>query len=685
MSSCMPHAAKRRLFKDAGRACPVDYRLPPDAFAGEPERRCDVLYVVGGLYGNPFALEAVKALVAAEDGPVLTVLNGDMHWFDKTAENFAALEDAVAAAGEGYVPLVGNVEAELRRQQDVGVGCGCAYPDCTDDESVSRSNRIHRMLSAAVEQEPGLKERLAGRPSTLTVAVAGAKVGITHGDEKLLGGWDCSRESLQDILRQDELDRFMAANDLDVLATTHTCAPVALAMARGCVINNGAAGLPNFKGQRYGLCVRIARTPVSEALFGTCQDGLYVQAVPVRYDHDAYLAWFDGLWDDVSPAAVSYRARIVEGPDDRVADALLGGFAPEAMARREREQAAAAGGTPPKATPHDVDLALARLLYFEDMVGEGPFLSTADEPRTLQANITARCNLACAHCHVGSSPARTEAMGRDVLEALLKVARDHAMQAIDVTGGAPEMHPDLEWFLREAAAAVPHVMVRSNLVILAEEPYAHLLDLYAELGVEVVGSLPNVFAAQADLQRGRRTYDRTLAVLRQLNERGYGRDGRRRLDLVFNPQEPVLPPLQEDVEAVYRRRMGELGLAFDRLFAVANNPIGRYGASLIDSGVFDAYLDLLIDSFNPDTCEAMMCRHQLSVGWDGAVYDCDFNQALGLRARDAQGAPLSIFGYAADPDRPLKRPIAFGNHCYACTAGFGSSCGGTLVQGDVAG
>lgn len=685
MSSCMPHAAKRRLFKDAGRACPVDYRLPPDAFAGEPERRCDVLYVVGGLYGNPFALEAVKALVAAEDGPVLTVLNGDMHWFDKTAENFAALEDAVAAAGEGYVPLVGNVEAELRRQQDVGVGCGCAYPDCTDDESVSRSNRIHRMLSAAVEQELGLKERLAGRPSTLTVAVAGAKVGITHGDEKLLGGWDCSRESLQDILRQDELDRFMAANDLDVLATTHTCAPVALAMARGCVINNGAAGLPNFKGQRYGLCVRIARTPAREALFGTCQDGLYVQAVPVRYDHDAYLAWFDGLWDDVSPAAVSYRARIVEGPDDRVADALLGGFAPEAMARREREQAAAAGSTPPKATPHDVDLALARLLYFEDMVGEGPFLSTADEPRTLQANITARCNLACAHCHVGSSPARTEAMGRDVLEALLKVARDHAMQAIDVTGGAPEMHPDLEWFLREAAAAVPHVMVRSNLVILAEEPYAHLLDLYAELGVEVVGSLPNVFAAQADLQRGRRTYDRTLAVLRQLNERGYGRDGRHRLDLVFNPQEPVLPPLQEDVEAVYRRRMGELGLAFDRLFAVANNPIGRYGASLIDSGAFDAYLDLLIDSFNPDTCEAMMCRHQLSVGWDGAVYDCDFNQALGLRARDAQGAPLSIFGYAADPDRPLKRPIAFGNHCYACTAGFGSSCGGTLVQGDVAG
>lgn len=678
MSSCTPHAAKRRLFKDAGRACPVDYRIAPDAFAGRPQRCCDVLYVVGGLYGNPFAFEALRALIDAEQGQALAVLNGDMHWFDKTAANFEALEDAVEAAGEGYVPLVGNVEAELRRQVDVGVGCGCAYPDCTDDESVSRSNRIHRMLSTAVEERPGLKERLMGRPATLTVDVAGAKVGITHGDEKLLGGWDCSRESLQDILRQDELDCFMEANDLDVLATTHTCAPVALAMARGCVINNGAAGLPNFKGQRYGLCVRIARTPAPEALFGTCQDGLYVQAVPVRYDHDAYLAWFDGLWDDVSPAAISYRARIVEGPDDRVADALLGGFAPEDVARRER--AAAAPSSPATATPHDVDVALARLLYFEDMVGEGPLLATVAEPRTLQANVTARCNLACAHCHVGSSPARTEAMGRDVLEALLKVARDHAMQTIDITGGAPEMHPDIEWFLREAVAAVPQVMVRSNLVILAEEPYAHLLDLYAELGVEVVGSLPNVFAAQADLQRGRRTYDRTIEVLRQLNARGYGRDGVHRLDLVFNPQEPVLPPLQADVEALYRRRMGELGLSFDRLFAVANNPIGRYGASLIDSGAFDAYLDLLIDSFNPDTCEAMMCRHQLSVGWDGAVYDCDFNQAIGLAASDAQGAPLSIFDYAADPARPLARPIAFGNHCYACTAGFGSSCGGTLVQ-----
>ncbi|WP_165055290.1 MULTISPECIES: arsenosugar biosynthesis radical SAM (seleno)protein ArsS [unclassified Adlercreutzia] len=678
MSSCAAHGVKRRLFKDAGRACPVDYRIASDAFAGVPQVRCEVLYVVGGLYGNPFALDAIDALVEAEGQNTLVVLNGDVHWFDKTAENFAAVERRI----ERYVPLVGNVEAELRRQVDVGVGCGCAYPECTSDESVSRSNRIHKMLSIAVDAHPELKEPLEGRPAVMAVDVAGFKVGITHGDEKLIGGWGCSRESLQDIMRQDEIDRFMADNGIDVLATTHTCAPAAVALARGCVINNGAAGLPNFAGQRYGLAIRIAETPHDDALFGCELDGLFVQAVPVRYDHDAFLAWFDNLWDELSPAAVSYRDRIVDGPDDRLADALLGGFAPGPTARREaRERADVRGEGVPRATQRDVARALAKLLYFEDMVDDPACLFTVAEPSTLQLNVTARCNLACAHCHVGSGPSRTEAMGRAVLEAALKVARDHAVDAIDITGGAPEMHPDIAWLLREAVKAAPHVMVRSNLVILQDPAYAPLLDLYAELGVEVVASLPNVFSAQADMQRGRRVYDATLEVLGALNARGYGCDGDHVLSVVFNPQEPVLPPAQADLEALYRRRLTELGLSFDNLFAVANNPIGRYGASLIDAGSFDNYLDLLIDSFNADTCPNMMCRHQLSIGWDGRVYDCDFNQALGLEATDAAGAPLTVFDYAANPARSLARPIAFGNHCYACTAGFGSSCGGTLVQG----
>lgn len=727
MSSCATPGQKRRLFKDAGRACPIDYRIPEDAFAGAPQLEADVLYVVGGLYGNPFALDAIDEMVRLEeeaadagaDAPprVLVVLNGDTHWFDKTAENFAALERRMGG-NPSYVPMVGNVEAELRRQEDVGVGCGCAYPECTDDASVARSNRIHKMLSIAVDAHPELKRMLDGRPGTATVFVAGRKVAVTHGDEKLLGGWDCSRESLQDILRQDEVDSFMAENDIDVFATTHTCAPAAIRLARGAVVNNGAAGLPNFAGQRYGLCIRIAAAPVEDSLFETELDGLFVQAVPVRYDHDAYLEWFDGLWDAASPAAISYRSRILNGPDDRLADSLLGGFVPGATARAEAAGEARVAGASSveaadvadvvgsraaraaRATDSDVRLALEGMLYFDEMLPDDAFRMTDENPKTIQANMTAKCNLACKHCHVESNPMRTEAMGRDVLEAILKVARDRGIETIDVTGGAPEMHPDFEWFLREAAACVPRVMVRSNLVILKEAEYSRFLDLYVELGIEVVGSLPNVFAAEADAQRGRNVYDATVDVLRELNAQGYGSDGRHVLDLVFNPQEPILPPLQEEVEEVYRRRLGNLGIAFDNLFAVANNPIGRYGQSLLNDGSFEPYMETLLDSFNPDTCEGMMCRHQLSVGWDGGVYDCDFNQALGMRACGSRlpegevarsdvdrallgaGRPsaLTIFDYANDPSRPLRRPIVFGNHCYACTAGFGSSCGGTLVQ-----
>lgn len=700
MSSCASSGQKRRLFKDAGRACPVDYRIAPDAFKGEATETADVLYVVGGLYGNPFALDAVDALVASEDSEnVKVVLNGDIHWFDKNAENFANIERRI----ERHIPLVGNVEAELRRQDDIGVGCGCAYPDCTPDDSVARSNRIHKMLSFALDGAPGLKATLLDRPSLLVASVAGKRIGVTHGDEKLLGGWDNSRESLQDILRQDEVDTFMAENDLDVFTTTHTCAPAAIKLARGVVINNGAAGLPNFVGERYGLCIRIAKQPREDSLFECELDGLSVQAIPVRYDHNAYLAWFDDLWSPTSAAAISYRDRIVNGPDDRIRDSLLGGFVLgetahselRGLAERELEET----GTISRASNADVHAALESLLYFDDMIVDDANRVTEDVISTMQVNLTAACNMACAHCHVESSPARTEALGHDALEAVLKVVRERNMKTIDITGGAPEMHPEFEWFLREAALAAPVVMVRSNLVILQEPAYEHLIDLYDELGVEIVASLPNVFEAESDAQRGRNTYDATIAVLRKLNERGYGNDGIHVLDLVFNPQEPVLPPVQDDVEAMYRRRLGNLGIGFDRLFAVANNPIGRYGAKLLDDGTFASYMDMLMDAFNPETCPAMMCRHQMNVGWDGTIYDCDFNHAIRLGASAAvlpegkltrsdvdrtllqsQGGRLTIFDYADDPTRPLRRPIVFANHCYACTAGFGSSCGGTLVQ-----
>ena len=672
--ACATGANVRRVFKDAGRVCPADYRIAPNAFTGPCEHEADVLYVVGGLYGNPFALRAVEGLMAAEDPAhrTLAVFNGDMHWFDKAAENFEAIERAAA----GHVLLVGNVEAELRRQESVGVGCGCAYPECTPDDAVSRSNRIHLMLSRAVGAHPALKRMLVGRPSTTTVSVAGRRVCVTHGDEQLVGGWGCSRESLADVLRQDELETWLERTGASVLACTHTCSPAALMLPHGAVINNGAVGLPNYAGQRFGLVTRIARTPHPDALVTGEADGLFVELVPVRYDHGAFLAWFDALWPRTSPAAISYRSRIVDGPADCIAASLLGGF-------REGPAAGGAAGRvleSRKQATEGAEMALASLVYFEDMLPEGSPRETVAEPSIMQANITARCNLACEHCHVGSNPARTEAMDDDVLEAVLKVARDHRMETIDITGGAPELHPRFAWFLRAAAKTAPHVIVRTNLVVLDDAEHAPLIDLYADLGVEVVASVPSVFAAEADKQRGGGVFDRSVKVLRKLNACGYGCDGRHILTLAFNPQYPVLPPEESPLDELYRRRLGAIGISFDRVIAMANCPIGRYAASLAQTGELDGYLETLLDSFNPDTAEHFMCRDQLSVGWGGEVYDCDFNQALRIPAHDAAGAALTVFDYAADPARSLVRPLRFGNHCYSCAAGCGSSCGGTLVR-----
>lgn len=669
MSSCSTGGSKRRNFKDAGRVCPIDYRLDERLFSADPAFACDTLFVVGGLYGNPYALDAVDELASAEPGTVRVVLNGDVHWFDKTAENFEALERKAVR----HTLLVGNVEAELRRETDIGVGCGCSYPDCTSDADVSRSNRIHKMLSTALFHHPELRELLQGRPPALTVSVGGRKVGITHGDEKLIGGWDCSRESLQDPIRQDELSCWLRKTGIEVFATTHTCSPAAMVLADGVVINNGAAGLPNFSGQTFGIVTRIATTPAREALFGTRIGELYVEAVPLRYDFDAYVSWFDELWSETSPASISYRERIVSGPEDYLEDALLGGFSVDPAFRGE------AARPRTKATERDVEMELARLMYFEDLLDE-EHLVTEPHLDTLQANIGKRCNLACAHCHVEAGPARTELMDRRCMEAILDVMEAHGIGTLDITGGAPEMNPEFAWFIGEAARRIDHVMVRSNLVILLEPGYEHLIDRYAELGIEVVASLPNVNAAQSEKQRGAHTFSGSLAVLRQLNERGYGAGNGLVLDLVFNPQWPILPPEQGELERVYKRRLADgLGIAFDNLFAVANNPIGRYGAHLVSTGQFDGYLETLMDAFNPEAVRNMMCRRQVSVGYDGRIYDCDFNQAVGL-PQEEDGHDLTVFDYAADPKRPLARPIRFGNHCYACTAGFGSSCGGTLVQ-----
>ena len=675
MIACEAHGGKRRNFKDAGRACPVDYHLDESVFIDDPQVSCEVLYVVGGLYGNPFALDAIEAMVAGEPTAPLVVFNGDIHWFDKNADNFMNIERRIDRPN--WIPLVGNVEAELRRETDIGVGCGCAYPSCTSDASVSRSNRIHRMLLAAVHEHPECRELLVGRPAAMTVDVAGVKVGITHGDEKLIGGWDCSRDSLQDPLRQDELARFMKEAGIEVFATTHTCAAVAVELECGLMINNGAAGLPNFEGQHFGIITRIATTPAAESLFGACRGGLYVDAVPVRYDHDAYLAWFDELWEPLSPAAVSYRGRIVNGDPSRIAEALLGGFSVGKGFRDEASPVRRAGDA------RGIAEVFSRLMFFEDMC-EPHQLRTDGEPRSMQANIGLMCNLACAHCHLESSPARTELMDRATMQAILDVMEAHGMTTLDITGGAPEMNPDFEWFVEQASTRGLRVMVRTNLVILRESGYEHLPRRFADMGVEVVASLPSVNAATMEAQRGRDAFYLCIDVLRDLNELGYGCDPRLVLDLAYNPQTPILSPDQEKLEKLYKRRLAEAhGVVFNNLFAIANCPIGRYGIHLLRTGDLEAYMDLLMDSFNPEAAEAMMCRRQISVGYDGRIYDCDFNQALGLVQRIDKGEdarPLTIFDYAADSTLPTEREILFGHHCYACTAGQGSSCEGTLVQ-----
>jgi len=305
----------------AGRDCPLDYRLTRDAFRGEPRFDCDVLYVVGGLYGNRQALAALEKRLAAEPGARL-IFNGDAHWFDRDPAIFQAIEQGLS----GHLALRGNVETELGRTNDSGAGCGCAYPLTVEEAVVERSNAIQQELNKTVQGLPGMAERLTTRPATALVKVGGQRVAISHGDEQSLAGWNCSRESLSEPERQQQLDVWFTANNVQVLATSHTCSAAALNLPHGALINNGAAGLPNFAGGRYGLLSRIATTPHPAALYRCQRDGLFIEALPLNYAHDAFLADFDRQWPAHSPAALSYRSRVLGQLSDRPETALLGGF-----------------------------------------------------------------------------------------------------------------------------------------------------------------------------------------------------------------------------------------------------------------------------------------------------------------------------------------------------------------------
>ena len=304
-----------------GRVGANDYAIAPEEWDKPPVAKCDVLYSVGGVYGNIEAMKTVREMVKSEEGDVCVVYNGDYHWFDGTAENFLEVERLL----EGSIPMNGNVELELARLEDCGVGCGCSYPTTMSDAFVGRSNAIFGRMKESVKNLPEVSA-LGNRPAWGVVEVGEARVGITHGDESSVSGWGCSVENLQNPARKTKLDQFFSERNVDILSTTHTCAAAALALPHGVVINNGSAGLPEYKDKLFGLVNRVAKTPHPDAVYRAKVKGVFVEAVPVRYDQGAFISWFDSVWELDSPAAQSYRPRAIAGPDTTYDDAVFEGF-----------------------------------------------------------------------------------------------------------------------------------------------------------------------------------------------------------------------------------------------------------------------------------------------------------------------------------------------------------------------
>jgi radical SAM/Cys-rich protein len=298
----------------------------------------------------------------------------------------------------------------------------------------------------------------------------------------------------------------------------------------------------------------------------------------------------------------------------------------------------------------------------------------------LQVNMGRYCNLACIHCHVESGPTRTEMMSRETVDGVLHFLAGTSIPTLDVTGGAPELHPEFDYLVVAARQLGRHVMDRCNLTVIFEPGKEYLPGFFKEHAVELICSLPCYSQANVDKQRGKGTFDASIRALQILNQIGYGKpDSELILNLVYNPVGPHLPPSQVKLEQDYKQILSdEFGIVFNRLLCLTNMPITRYATHLKLRGEYDRYMELLETSFNAATLEQVMCRSLVSVGWEGSIYDCDFNQMLDLPIRDADGKALNIL--SSSLDQLLNPPITVGDHCYACTAGCGSSCGGSLVS-----
>ena len=310
---------------------------------------------------------------------------------------------------------------------------------------------------------------------------------------------------------------------------------------------------------------------------------------------------------------------------------------------------------------------------------------TRNAPEILQVNVGKMCNITCVHCHVNAGPGRKEIMTLDTVDKILDWLKDAPqIHTVDLTGGAPEMNPHFKHFVTEVRAMGKKVIDRCNLVILLEEGYEDYAKFLADNQVEVVASLPCYSADNVEEQRGQGVFDGSIEGLQQLNELGYGIDPELELNLVYNPNGAFLPGDQVELEAAYKRELKRaFGIVFNKLFAITNIPIARYASYLKRNKMLDEYMQLLIDNFNPSSVDHLMCRNTINVGWQGEVYDCDFNQQLKLQLADegkeADVADHKLHAWEVDLDRFEDLPIKTGKHCFACTAGSGSSCGGTVV------
>ncbi|HEY8068349.1 MAG TPA: arsenosugar biosynthesis radical SAM (seleno)protein ArsS [Burkholderiales bacterium] len=305
---------------------------------------------------------------------------------------------------------------------------------------------------------------------------------------------------------------------------------------------------------------------------------------------------------------------------------------------------------------------------------------------TLQVNVTKLCNQVCRHCHVDAGPQRREMLSPEGVAKCLEILEWHPQIArLDITGGAPELHPGFDGFVEKAVALGKHVMVRHNLTVqldghpVTKESKEYLPRFFARNRVEVVSSLPYYQEYFTDAQRGSGVFRKSMEAMRRLNAEGYGVEGSGLLlNLVYNPVGPYLPAAQAGLEADYRRELKDkFGLAFNSLYTITNMPINRFKLHLDKTGQLESYMEKLLAAFNPAAAAGVMCRSLISVGHDGRIYDCDFNQMLEMDAVDAKRKRLTIFDF--DFGRTLRRPIQFGDHCLGCTAGAGSSCGGATA------